>query len=139
MQWLYSLLFSLLIFICAGKRPDNCPLPKCPEKCSSQPTNCKGGLAYDYRYCECCPVCAKTEGETCGGAFSEKGSCDRGLTCTNLNSLGVGTCQNSKLNVRIPGTLFCTKTVYYNISILWMLVSLSRQSQLQSQSQSQSR
>uniref|UniRef100_A0A3P8W0P7 Si:ch73-330k17.3 n=1 Tax=Cynoglossus semilaevis TaxID=244447 RepID=A0A3P8W0P7_CYNSE len=40
---------------------------------------CKGGVTTGV--CGCCPVCARTEGETCGGAWDYLGKCDEGLVC----------------------------------------------------------
>uniref|UniRef100_A0A3P9IXR2 Ig-like domain-containing protein n=1 Tax=Oryzias latipes TaxID=8090 RepID=A0A3P9IXR2_ORYLA len=40
---------------------------------------CKGGVTTGV--CGCCPVCAKTEGETCGGTWNHLGKCDEGLVC----------------------------------------------------------
>ncbi|XP_033101127.1 cysteine-rich motor neuron 1 protein-like isoform X2 [Anneissia japonica] len=40
---------------------------------------CKGGLVFDV--CNCCPVCAKIEGEKCGGPWGLFGTCDDGLHC----------------------------------------------------------
>ncbi len=41
--------------------------------------NCQGGLTMDV--CGCCKVCAKIEGEKCGGLWHLHGECDDGLTC----------------------------------------------------------
>ena len=41
--------------------------------------NCKGGLVKDV--CGCCVICAKLNGEKCGGPWHEYGTCDYGLTC----------------------------------------------------------
>ena len=40
---------------------------------------CKGGITRGI--CNCCPVCAKTESEDCGGDHDYLGKCDRGLYC----------------------------------------------------------
>ncbi|KAF6738858.1 Venom protein 302 [Oryzias melastigma] len=40
---------------------------------------CKGGVTTGV--CGCCPVCAKTEGESCGGTWDHLGKCDEGLVC----------------------------------------------------------
>ncbi|KAK2172029.1 hypothetical protein NP493_999g01002 [Ridgeia piscesae] len=40
---------------------------------------CKGGITRGI--CNCCPVCAKTEAEDCGGDHDYLGKCDRGLYC----------------------------------------------------------
>ncbi|KAJ8407743.1 hypothetical protein AAFF_G00267870 [Aldrovandia affinis] len=40
---------------------------------------CKGGLTTGI--CGCCPVCARTAGESCGGTWDYLGKCDEGLVC----------------------------------------------------------
>ena len=47
------------------------------------PLNCKGGLTLGV--CGCCNVCAKVEGEECGGLWNLSGTCDKGLTCVLPN------------------------------------------------------
>uniref|UniRef100_A0A3Q2QIF0 Si:ch73-330k17.3 n=1 Tax=Fundulus heteroclitus TaxID=8078 RepID=A0A3Q2QIF0_FUNHE len=57
--------------------------PPCEQiHCSSRRTlrlQCKGGVTTGV--CGCCPVCARTEGETCGGNWDYLGKCDEGLVC----------------------------------------------------------
>ena len=53
-----------------------------------------GGLVKGV--CHCCYVCAKVEGEICGGPWNFVGKCDKGLTCVkfqpmNFNSRGICT------------------------------------------------
>ena len=33
--------------------------------------------------CGCCDVCAKVEGEECGGPWDLNGKCDKGLKCVH--------------------------------------------------------
>ncbi|TNN87121.1 Venom protein 302 [Liparis tanakae] len=40
---------------------------------------CKGGVTTGV--CGCCPVCARAEGESCGGTWDYLGKCDEGLVC----------------------------------------------------------
>lgn len=40
---------------------------------------CRGGIVRGV--CNCCPVCAKLEGEPCGGQWNYLGRCDTGLYC----------------------------------------------------------
>lgn len=40
---------------------------------------CKGGLTTGI--CGCCPACARTAGESCGGTWGYLGKCDEGLVC----------------------------------------------------------
>ncbi|XP_047451719.1 IGFBP domain-containing protein [Mugil cephalus] len=57
--------------------------PPCERiHCSSRRAlklQCKGGVTTGV--CGCCPVCARTEGETCGGTWDYVGKCDEGLVC----------------------------------------------------------
>lgn len=57
--------------------------PPCERvHCSSRRVlklQCKGGVTTGV--CGCCPVCARTEGETCGGTWDYLGKCDKGLVC----------------------------------------------------------
>uniref|UniRef100_A0A3Q3KJ56 Uncharacterized protein n=1 Tax=Mastacembelus armatus TaxID=205130 RepID=A0A3Q3KJ56_9TELE len=57
--------------------------PPCERvHCSSRRAltlQCKGGVTTGV--CGCCPVCARTEGETCGGTWDYLGKCDEGLVC----------------------------------------------------------
>ena len=54
----------------------------CPRTCDKtaciQPT-CAGGVVTEM--CGCCQVCAKVEGEKCGGPWDAYGNCDTGLKC----------------------------------------------------------
>lgn len=45
---------------------------------------CKGGVTTGV--CGCCPVCARVEGEACGGAWDYLGKCDKGLVCAYQES-----------------------------------------------------
>lgn len=45
---------------------------------------CKGGVTTGV--CGCCPVCARVEGETCGGTWDYLGKCDKGLVCVYQES-----------------------------------------------------
>ncbi|KAL6427343.1 hypothetical protein ACFW04_008719 [Cataglyphis niger] len=47
--------------------------------------DCPGGLTWDP--CRCCKVCARVEGEPCGGLFGFSGSCAVGLQCVITNLL----------------------------------------------------
>ncbi|EZA58439.1 Venom protein [Ooceraea biroi] len=47
--------------------------------------DCPGGLTWDP--CRCCKVCARVEGEPCGGLFGFSGSCAVGLQCVIVNLL----------------------------------------------------
>ena len=69
--------------------PECSELEPCPT-----PVNCKGGTVLGI--CGCCSVCAKVEGEICGGMWEVEGRCDSGLTCVirdGRSKAGVGTCE----------------------------------------------
>ncbi|XP_037539635.1 IGFBP domain-containing protein [Nematolebias whitei] len=62
--------------------------PPCERvHCSSRRAlrlQCKGGVTTGV--CGCCPVCARTEGDTCGGTWDYLGKCDEGLVCVYQES-----------------------------------------------------
>ncbi|XP_074533110.1 insulin-like growth factor-binding protein 4 [Halichoeres trimaculatus] len=64
--------------------------PPCERiHCSSRRAlklQCKGGITTGV--CGCCPVCARAEGETCGGTWDYLGKCDEGLVCVYQDSAG---------------------------------------------------
>uniref|UniRef100_UPI0037E97BC1 cysteine-rich motor neuron 1 protein n=1 Tax=Semicossyphus pulcher TaxID=241346 RepID=UPI0037E97BC1 len=64
--------------------------PPCERiHCSSRRAlklQCKGGVTTGV--CGCCPVCARAEGETCGGTWDYLGKCDEGLVCVYQDAAG---------------------------------------------------
>lgn len=77
--------------------------PPCEQvHCSSRRAlklQCKGGVTRCV--CGCCPVCARVEGETCGGTWDYLGKCDKGLVCVyqdsgKPDSEHKGTCKTGK-------------------------------------------
>lgn len=62
--------------------------PPCEQiHCSSRRAlkrQCKGGVTTGV--CGCCPVCARQEGESCGGTWDYLGKCDEGLVCVSRES-----------------------------------------------------
>ncbi|XP_071964831.1 cysteine-rich motor neuron 1 protein-like isoform X2 [Antedon mediterranea] len=60
--------------------------PPCNEvHCSPRKASklkCPGGVTTGV--CGCCPVCAKQEGEKCGGTHNYMGKCDAGLECVEV-------------------------------------------------------
>ncbi|MEQ2221040.1 hypothetical protein ILYODFUR_011665 [Ilyodon furcidens] len=66
-----------------GRQLQSLHCPPCERiHCSTRRTlklQCKGGVTTGV--CGCCPVCARTEGETCGGNWDYLGKCDEGLVC----------------------------------------------------------
>lgn len=60
----------------------------CNYECPPPPENCTFGTILDG--CDCCTVCAKGEGEICGGVFDIEGKCARelGLYCVDRRKYG---------------------------------------------------
>lgn len=71
----------------------SCVRPCSKVRCST-PVGCRGGTVKSV--CGCCTVCAKMEGERCGGQWETEGRCDSGLKCVvrggRLKS-GIGQCE----------------------------------------------
>jgi len=70
--------------------------------------DCRGGRTSDP--CDCCPECARVEGETCGGRYRAEGLCDEGLVCVITPVPGavitgddVGTCRGKHLYSIVVG------------------------------------
>lgn len=57
-----------------------------------------GGTTLDV--CGCCTVCAKVEGEACGGPWNLKGVCDKGLKCKPKSDLRPGNCVDRKYDFK---------------------------------------
>ncbi|XP_075883470.1 cysteine-rich motor neuron 1 protein [Nelusetta ayraudi] len=72
----------------AGQRLQALHCPSCERiHCSTRRAlklQCKGGITTGV--CGCCPVCARVEGETCGGTWDYLGKCDKGLVCVYQDS-----------------------------------------------------
>ncbi|KAG7201986.1 hypothetical protein KM043_004678 [Ampulex compressa] len=63
--------------------------------------DCPGGLTWDP--CRCCKVCARVEGEPCGGLFGFSGSCAVGLQCVIKNLLHHTREVDEGVCAKIPG------------------------------------
>ncbi|XP_015599676.1 cysteine-rich motor neuron 1 protein [Cephus cinctus] len=63
--------------------------------------DCPGGLTWDP--CKCCKVCARVEGEPCGGLFGFSGSCAVGLQCVIRNLLDHAREVDEGTCTKIPG------------------------------------
>ncbi|XP_054005663.1 cysteine-rich motor neuron 1 protein isoform X2 [Hylaeus anthracinus] len=63
--------------------------------------DCPGGLTWDP--CKCCKVCARVEGEPCGGLFGFSGSCADGLQCVIKNLLPNTREVDEGVCTKIPG------------------------------------
>ncbi|GIY74442.1 IGFBP N-terminal domain-containing protein [Caerostris extrusa] len=97
-----SLCRGILDFLSLKQRNSSWQLQ---EKCSLEVNkrrrlNCKGG--WTLGICGCCKVCAKLEGEECGGQHNYLGKCDKGLVCEPQEPKFVSFFRNG------------TKTVYKN-------------------------
>lgn len=51
---------------------------------------CKGGIVKGV--CGCCLVCAKLDGQRCGGGLNIYGTCDKGFNCRLTNNSTEGVC-----------------------------------------------
>merc|ERR1719433_128574 len=71
----------LVVFACVnnGVHSLSC-LPCQKEECIAPPACCTSGF-YTLGICGCCEVCAKAQGEECGGPWGDAGSCAAGLRC----------------------------------------------------------
>lgn len=90
----------------AARRLQALHCPPCEQiHCSTRRAlklQCKGGVTMGV--CGCCPVCARAEGETCGGRWDYLGKCDEGLACVyqgsdKTSSDQEGICKTGKITV----------------------------------------
>ncbi|XP_039261063.1 venom protein 302-like [Styela clava] len=70
-----------ILLICAGImhacNASSCR--RCKQKKCKKLTECMGSIIKDN--CRCCDVCAKQEGELCGGLWNLQGACDSHMKC----------------------------------------------------------
>lgn len=76
MKYILVVLTLLVKQSTCGSEPS---CPPCAERSCERPKNCQGGVVKDA--CDCCQVCAKVEGELCGGKWMIEGQCDGKLRC----------------------------------------------------------
>ncbi|XP_067664624.1 insulin-like growth factor-binding protein 7 [Haliotis asinina] len=89
---------SLLVSVCDGMQCPTCDKIHCSPRKASR-LKCKGGITTGI--CNCCPACAKLEGQKCGGDYNYLGKCDKGFYCKPhkktiigfIRKDPVGTCQ----------------------------------------------
>lgn len=97
--------------------------PPCEQiHCSSRRTlklQCKGGVTTGI--CGCCPVCARTEGETCGGTWDYLGKCDEGLVCVYHDAA------DDKPDAERKGTCKAGESLVYILIIKQVYVTLYHQ------------
>lgn len=75
-----STVLSVLCLTCAIVSSFSCVCnPSECEAISEDDCPAKGGTVWDS--CGCCRVCARVEGEPCGGPHGFYGSCAEGLEC----------------------------------------------------------
>ena len=107
---LLFIIVMLVDYYALARRP-SCPI--CSPKLCPKPKNCKGGTVMDF--CNCCLVCAKVEGELCGGKWMIEGTCDAKLTCVPRDRhhrspwTNIGHCEPGKRRYYISkcNSLFC--------------------------------
>lgn len=81
-MWFWFILCALTPSLLDGARMVKRSAIGCPERCDKSqcapiPADCLAGDVLDR--CDCCPVCASGEGETCGGAGDRE--CAEGMEC----------------------------------------------------------
>ena len=99
MKMSFALLCTTLLLLVAMEAA-GLSCPPCEEMTCSQAT-CRGGKVLDI--CGCCMICAKVEGEACGGQWRNQGRCDTHLACVYRDKSkkgGVGRCEPGKVTVR---------------------------------------
>jgi len=95
-----SLGYLLVVVAAAIASVSSLSCMSCDQLVCPKPASCKGGIVKDV--CGCCDVCAKLEGEECGGAWDMSGKCARGLRCVRKDplktpfELEVGVCKPDK-------------------------------------------
>ncbi|XP_076361932.1 venom protein 302-like isoform X2 [Tachypleus tridentatus] len=68
----------------------DCLWPCQKEECRViDESKCKAGTTLDE--CACCTVCAKAEGEICGGPWDIEGICGTGLFCKKPENQDINT------------------------------------------------
>ncbi|CAL7946665.1 unnamed protein product [Xylocopa violacea] len=94
------LLGGIVVFSVAVARALSCVCS--PFECDIlTDDDCPGGLTWDP--CRCCKVCARVEGEPCGGLFGFSGSCADGLQCVIKNLLPNAREVDEGICTKIPG------------------------------------
>merc|ERR1719167_1776480 len=83
--------------------------------CKEEPLCCKSGY-FTTHYCGPCRVCAKAEGDVCGGDYNLGGSCAHGLECKEQKKKtdkgwitlygGTGTCEKDEESKDLPRWLW---------------------------------
>merc|ERR1711953_1088301 len=71
----------LVVLACLIAGGESLSCLSCQEVGSCPPPACCPSGSYTTDVCGCCEVCAKAEGETCGGPWGTFGSCAAGLRC----------------------------------------------------------
>ncbi|KAH9518539.1 Cysteine-rich motor neuron 1 protein [Bulinus truncatus] len=106
-----AVLFILMFWTVLWDIVQNFQCPPCHKlHCSprrASKLNCKGGITTGV--CGCCPVCAKQEGEECGGHYAYRGKCDRNLDC--VLTLSPSTVITNTHTLQTEQVGICKKTV----------------------------
>lgn len=98
---MYMLCLFLLPGLCHGFSCV-CSPSECEELVDA---DCPEGSGTVWDPCGCCKVCARTEGEPCGGPYGFYGSCAAGLECVvsdMMSDNNEGVC-----NRKSSSSLFC--------------------------------
>ncbi|CAB3982045.1 cysteine-rich motor neuron 1 -like isoform X2 [Paramuricea clavata] len=105
-----SLTLILVILTTLLTRTKSCE-PCHSVVCDTDVSKCKDGIAKDT--CGCCDVCARGEGESCGGLFHNHGKCGNGLKCIRRransvkvlgeNDLVSGVCEREECREKVCG------------------------------------
>ncbi|XP_022243733.1 venom protein 302-like [Limulus polyphemus] len=73
---------ATLLLLIIGRRAWTLSCLQCDKStCKNHSKNCSVGFTDDA--CGCCKVCAKAEGEPCGGEWNKEGFCGSRLTCVH--------------------------------------------------------
>jgi len=118
----FAIKFSLFVLVCltiiAIDETNALRCRRCNHKqklLCRKPKGCKGGLTKGI--CGCCSVCAKQDGEKCGGLWNMRGRCDQGLTCKSVaqkfHSRRAGVCVPNDKPKECKGIAACRKGCRY--------------------------
>lgn len=94
------------------RQPLRCPPCEqihCSPKRASK-LNCRGGVTLGV--CNCCPRCAKLEGEPCRGKWDYLGLCDTGLECVSVSQFADIPGQDQSITLTEERNGICRRGMY---------------------------